>query len=80
MSQEPNEWCPCNLCRTAYERYIYLLQICQLFKKECFSGSKIYNHLPSNIKLLSKDIKEFKFVLKSYLTKHAYYSIDEYYK
>jgi hypothetical protein len=45
-----------------------------------FSGSKLYNHLPSNIKLLSKNIKEFKFLLKSYLTEQAFYSIDEYYK
>jgi hypothetical protein len=30
-----------------------------------FSGSKIYNHLPSNIKLLFKNIKEFKFSLKA---------------
>jgi hypothetical protein len=37
-------------------------------------NSEIHNHLPSNIKLLSKDIKEFKFLLKSYLTKHAFYS------
>jgi hypothetical protein len=44
-----------------------------------FSGSKIYDHLPLNIKLLSKVIKKFKSVLRSYLTEHAFYSIDEYY-
>jgi hypothetical protein len=45
-----------------------------------FSGSKIYNHLLLNIKLLSKDIKQFKSLLRSYLTEHAFYSTDEYYK
>jgi hypothetical protein len=33
-----------------------------------FSGSRIYNHLPSNIKLKSENIKEFKLLLKIYLT------------
>jgi hypothetical protein len=33
-----------------------------------FSGSKIYNHLTLNIKLLSKDVKNFKTLLRSYLT------------
>jgi exonuclease III len=45
-----------------------------------FSGSKIYNHLPSNIKLVSKDVKQFKSLLKSYLMEHAFYSIDEFYE
>jgi hypothetical protein len=33
-----------------------------------FSGSRIYNHLPSDIKLKSENIKEFKLLLKTYLT------------
>jgi hypothetical protein len=32
------------------------------------SGRKIYNHLPTNTKLLSGDIKDFKSLLRSYLT------------
>jgi len=32
-----------------------------------YSGSKIYNHLPSNIKVLSNGAKRFKPTLKSYL-------------
>jgi len=32
-----------------------------------YSGSKIYNHLPSNIKVLSNDAKRFKSTLKSTL-------------
>jgi hypothetical protein len=44
-----------------------------------FSGSKIYNHLPLNIKRLSKDIKVFKSSLRSFLIESVFYSIDEYY-
>jgi hypothetical protein len=45
-----------------------------------FSGSKIYNHLPLNNKMLSKDAKHFKSTLRTYLTEHAFYSLDEYYQ
>jgi hypothetical protein len=44
-----------------------------------FSGSKIYNQLPSNIKMLYKDNKHFKSALRSYLTEHPFYTTDEYY-
>jgi len=43
-----------------------------------YSGSKIYNYLPSNIKVLSNDTKFFKTTLKSYLTDHTFYSLDEF--
>jgi hypothetical protein len=36
--------------------------------------------LPSNIKMLSKDIKHFKSSLRTYLTEHAFYSTGEYYQ
>jgi hypothetical protein len=45
-----------------------------------FSGSKIYNHLPLNIKALSNDAKRFKSALKNYLIEHSFYSLDEYYQ
>jgi hypothetical protein len=45
-----------------------------------FSGSKIYNHLPLYIKMQSNDIKHFKSLLRTYLTEHVFYSIDEYYQ
>jgi len=43
-----------------------------------YSGNKIYNHLPSNIKVLSNDTKLFKSTLKSYLIEHMLYSLDEF--
>jgi hypothetical protein len=45
-----------------------------------FSGSKIFNHLPSNIKALSNDAKCFKSALKNYLIEHSFYSLDKYYQ
>jgi hypothetical protein len=45
-----------------------------------FSGSKIYNHLTLNIKMLSKDAKRFKFTLRTYLTEYEFYSLDKYYQ
>jgi len=45
-----------------------------------YSGSKIYNHLSSNIKVLSNDSKLFKSILKSYLIEHTFYSLDEFYQ
>jgi hypothetical protein len=44
------------------------------------SGSKIYNQLPLRIKMLYKDITNFKSSLRTYLIEHAFYSIDEYYQ
>jgi len=45
-----------------------------------YSGSKIYNHLPSNIEVLSNDTELFKSTLKSYLIEHTFYSLDEFYQ
>jgi hypothetical protein len=45
-----------------------------------YSGSRIYSHLPLSIKALSNDAKSFKTTFKSYLTEHAFYSLDEYYQ
>jgi len=45
-----------------------------------YSRSRIYNHLPLNIKILSNDVKRFKSTLRSYITKHTFYSLDEYYQ
>jgi len=45
-----------------------------------YSGSKVYNQLPSNIKVLSDDGKRFKSTLKSYIIEHTFYSLDEFYQ
>ena len=45
-----------------------------------FPGSKVFNHLPKSIKNLFHDFKRFKFVLKSFLTEHTFYSLEEFYQ
>ena len=45
-----------------------------------YCGSKIYSHLPSNIKALANDAKLFKSTLKSYLIEHSFYILDEFYQ
>ena len=45
-----------------------------------YSGSRVCNHLPLNIKTLSKDAKRFKSTLRSYLIEHMFYSLEEYYQ
>ena len=45
-----------------------------------YSGSRIYNHLPLNIKILSNDAKCFKSTLRSYLIEHTFYSLGKYYQ
>ena len=45
-----------------------------------YSGSKIFNHLPINIKTLYGDLKLFKAKLKTFLLDHSIYSLEEYYQ
>jgi hypothetical protein len=50
--------------------------ICNLMefqKGVYFSGIKLYNHLPLNLKNLSKEIKLFKPALKRFLLLHSFY-------
>ena len=42
------------------------------------TGIKLYNHLPPNLKNLSKEIKLFKPALKRFLITHLFYSVEEY--
>jgi len=63
------------LCQSTWHHIPTLVQ-----KGVLYSGSKIYNYLPLNIKMLSKDAKQFKSKLRSYLIEHTFYSLDEYYQ
>jgi hypothetical protein len=67
---------------TRYKLNLYLpsTNLTSVQKGVLFSGSKIYNHLPLNIKIISKDIKHSISSLRIYFTEHAFYSIDEYYQ
>jgi hypothetical protein len=45
-----------------------------------FSGMKLFNHLPLEIKSLSNEIKLFKPALKRFLNLHSFYSVEEYFE
>jgi len=49
-------------------------------KGEAYSGCKIYNHLPSQIKKISNNVALFKTPLTKFLLQHIFYSVDEYYQ
>jgi hypothetical protein len=44
-----------------------------------YSGIKIYNHLPWELKQLSNDQKSFGFALKRFLYANYFYSLNEYF-
>ena len=44
-----------------------------------YSGSKIFNYLPLQIKNHSGDLKSFKRKLKNFHIDHTLYSLDEFY-
>jgi hypothetical protein len=44
-----------------------------------FVGMKIFNHLPTDIKILSNRIELFKPALKKYLLRQLFYSLEEYF-
>jgi hypothetical protein len=53
--------------------FIKLLLTCH------FMGIKIFNCLPSDIKDLSHNIKQFKLVLKNFLYLNSFYTLDGYF-
>jgi hypothetical protein len=63
-----------------YNLHLLCTNLSTVKKGVLFSGSKIYNHLPKFIKLLSGDVKHFQSLLRSDLIEYTMYSIDEFYK
>jgi hypothetical protein len=49
-------------------------------KGVAYSGCKIYNHLPPQIKNISINVALFKSKLKKFLLRYVFYSVDEYYQ
>jgi hypothetical protein len=41
-------------------------------------GIKLFNYLPLNLKKLYKDVKRFKLKLVEFLSRHSFYTLDEY--
>jgi hypothetical protein len=45
-----------------------------------YTGIKVYNNLPDNIKQLSSNKSQFKKALLQFLYLHSFYSIEEFFK
>jgi exonuclease III len=60
--------------------YLPTTNLSKVQKGVLFSGSRIFNHLPSNIKSASADINRFKCLLKRYLIDRAFYTMNEFYE
>jgi hypothetical protein len=56
--------------RSSHNLHLPAAKLTLMQKGVLFSGIKIYNQLPLNIKRLHKDINHFKSSLKTYLLKH----------
>jgi len=48
-------------------------------KRVYYSGARVFNHLPQNIKRLSLNVKRFKSALKRFLFMGSFYTLDEYF-
>ena len=66
--------------RYNYNLHLPSTNLTMVQKGVLYSGSKLFNNLPLEIKSLSGDVKHFKIKLKSLLIDHMLYSLDEYYQ
>ena len=53
------------------------LKMCQ--KGPCSSGIKVYNKLPLEIRKLSDNVKLLKNILRKFLLKQSFYTLEEYF-
>jgi len=59
--------------------YAPSIKLTKYQKAVYYSGIKIFNHLPQNIKNLSWNVKKFKLVQKRFLLMGSFYTLDEYF-
>jgi hypothetical protein len=66
--------------RTKYDLHHPQSQLAAFQKGTYYAGIKVFNGLPASIKELSHNTKQFKLVLKNFLLRHSFYTLDEYFK
>jgi exonuclease III len=64
--------------RHKLDLFIPTVKLSKYQKGAYYSGTKIFNQLPQNIKSLSGDIKKFKTALKKFLLLGSFYTLKEY--
>jgi hypothetical protein len=55
------------------------IKLAKCQKRAYYSGIKVFNHLPQNIKNLSRNVKQFKLALKKFLLRGLFYTLTEYF-
>jgi hypothetical protein len=66
--------------RSNYDLHLPTAKLTVFQKGVCYSGIKIYNHLPLRVKQLSHDINKFKSALKRFLLTNSLYTLDFFFK
>ena len=56
-----------------------LIKVSKYQKGVYYSGIKIFNYLPQNIKDLSGNVRKIKLALKKFLLMGSFYTLDEYF-
>ncbi|PNF19825.1 hypothetical protein B7P43_G14025 [Cryptotermes secundus] len=65
--------------RFNHDLHLQVVNLTIFQKGEWYSGIKLYNHLPPELKQLSYDIPGFKVVFKKFLITNSFYTAEEYY-
>jgi len=68
-----------NTCHNS-NLHLPLIGLTLVQKGVAYSGCKIYNNLPPQIKNISNNVALFKSKLKKFLLRYVFYSVDEYYQ
>ena len=66
--------------RTKNNLHLPSVNLSMMQKGVLYSGSSLFNILPTQIKSLSDEPRLFKKKLKNFLLQHAFYSLDEFYQ
>jgi hypothetical protein len=65
--------------RANHDLHIPIANLSIFQKGVCYSGTKLFNHLPLTLKQLSNDIPKFRVSLKRFLLTNSFYTVEEYY-
>jgi hypothetical protein len=65
--------------RAIYDLHYPQTNLAQFQKGICYMGIKIFNHLPTNIKSRSNDLRSFKLQLTTFLLQNSFSTCDEFF-
>ena len=65
---------------TRYSSHLHIptVHLTKYQKGVYYSGIRVFNHLPQNIKNLSWDVKKFKSAVNKFLLVGSFYTLEEY--